>query len=51
MYLDEKSFLDQFPILYTKEVQKLPTLLLVNFVRVDQSLQLDVSTVDIVLEI
>ena len=39
MDVDEKSFLDQFLILYIIEVQKLPTLRLINFVRVYQSLQ------------
>ena len=39
MYIDEKSFLDQFLILYIIEAQKLPTLRSVNFVRVYQSLQ------------
>ena len=39
MDVGEKSFLGQFLILYIKEVQKIPTLRPVNFVRVKQSLQ------------
>ena len=42
MDLGEKSFLDQFLILYVVEGQKISTLSLVNFVRVDQSFKLDV---------
>lgn len=39
--MGEKSFLDQFLIIYIIEVEKIPTLCLVNFGRVDHSLQLD----------
>ena len=42
MDVDENSFFDQFLILYIIVVQKIPTLRPVNFVRVDQLLQLDV---------
>ena len=41
MDVDGNSFLDQFLIPYVIEVQKIPTIHLINFVRVDQSLQLD----------
>ena len=40
--LGKKSFLDQFLILYSVGVQKISTFCPFNFVRVDQSLQLDV---------
>ena len=43
MDVDGNSFLDQFLIPYVIEVQKIPTIHLINFVRVDQSLQLDVN--------
>ena len=38
----EKYFSDQYLILHTMKIKKIPTSYLVNFVRVDQSLQLNV---------
>ena len=46
MDVDEKQFLDQFLILYIIVVQKIPTLRLVNIVRVNQSLQPHVNQMD-----
>ena len=43
-YGGEKFFLGLFLILYVSEVQKIPTLCLVNFVRVKQLLQPHVNT-------
>ena len=50
MDVGENFSLDQFLILYIIEVQKIPTLCLVNFVRVNQSLQPHVVTAFVKVE-